>query len=58
MDSLLSMVQMPGGVPVATVTIGKSGVKNAAVLAAQILALKYPAVKKAVKAYRKELAKG
>jgi phosphoribosylaminoimidazole carboxylase PurE protein len=58
MDSLLSMVQMPGGVPVATVTIGKSGVKNAAVLAAQILALKYPAVKKAVTAYRKELAKG
>jgi phosphoribosylaminoimidazole carboxylase PurE protein len=38
-DSLLSMVQMPAGVPVATVAVGKAGAKNAAVLAAQILAL-------------------
>ena len=39
MDSLLSTVQMPGGVPVATVAIGKAGAKNAGYLAAQILAL-------------------
>ncbi|HZX36472.1 MAG TPA: 5-(carboxyamino)imidazole ribonucleotide mutase [Thermodesulfobacteriota bacterium] len=39
LDALLSTVQMPAGVPVATVSIGKSGAKNAAVLAAQILSL-------------------
>jgi phosphoribosylaminoimidazole carboxylase PurE protein len=39
LDALLSTVQMPGGVPVATVAIGKAGAKNAAVLAVQILAL-------------------
>ncbi len=39
MDSLLSTVQMPGGIPVATVAIGSAGAKNAAILAAQILAL-------------------
>ena len=39
MDSLLSTVQMPGGIPVATVAIGKAGAKNAAILAAQMLAL-------------------
>lgn len=39
MDSLLSIVQMPGGVPVGTLAIGKAGAKNAALLAAQILAL-------------------
>jgi phosphoribosylaminoimidazole carboxylase PurE protein len=38
-DALLSMVQMPAGVPVATVAVGKAGAKNAAILAAQILAL-------------------
>ena len=38
-DALLSTVQMPGGIPVATVAIGKAGAKNAAILAAQILAL-------------------
>jgi 5-(carboxyamino)imidazole ribonucleotide mutase len=57
-DALLSIVQMPGGIPVAAVTIGKAGVKNAAVFAAEILALKYPAVKTALLAYRKELARG
>lgn len=41
-DALLSTVQMPGGVPVATVAIGKAGAKNAAYLAAQILALNDP----------------
>jgi 5-(carboxyamino)imidazole ribonucleotide mutase len=43
-DSLLSTVQMPGGIPVATVAIGKAGAKNAAYLAAQILALGDPAL--------------
>ena len=57
-DSLYSMAMMPAGVPVATVTVGKAGVKNAAVLAAEILALKYPKVKKALEEFRKELAKG
>jgi 5-(carboxyamino)imidazole ribonucleotide mutase len=57
-DALLSIVQMPGGIPVAAVSIGKAGVKNAAVLAAEILALKYPAVKTELAAYRKELARG
>lgn len=44
LDALLSTVQMPGGIPVATVAIGKAGAKNAAYLAAQILAVKDPAV--------------
>jgi 5-(carboxyamino)imidazole ribonucleotide mutase len=57
-DALLSIVQMPGGVPVAAVTIGKAGVRNAAVFAAEILALKYPEVKAALTAYRRELARG
>lgn len=42
LDSLLSIVQMPGGVPVATMAIGKAGAINAALLATQILSLKYP----------------
>src|SRR6478609_10960280 len=42
LDSLLSIVQMPGGVPVATVAIGKSGATNAGLLAAQILAISDP----------------
>jgi 5-(carboxyamino)imidazole ribonucleotide mutase len=42
LDSLLSIVQMPGGVPVATVAIGKAGAINAGLLAAQILGIKYP----------------
>ncbi|WCK55016.1 5-(carboxyamino)imidazole ribonucleotide mutase [Aneurinibacillus sp. Ricciae_BoGa-3] len=45
LDSLLSIVQMPGGVPVATVAIGKAGAVNAGLLAAQILGIKYPAVR-------------
>ena len=56
LDSLLSTVQMPGGVPVATVTIGEAGAVNAAVLAVQILATGDPALRKAVKAYREEMA--
>lgn len=47
-DSLLSIVQMPGGVPVATVGIGKAGAINAGLLAAEVLSLKYPEIKKAL----------
>lgn len=54
-DALLSTVQMPPGIPVATVAVGMGGAKNAAVLAAQILALKYPPIKEKLTAYRKEL---
>ena len=49
LDSLLSTVQMPGGIPVATVAIGKAGAKNAAYLAAQIISVADPALAKAVK---------
>lgn len=51
-DALLSTVQMPGGVPVATVAIGKAGAKNAAYLAAQILGLADPTLHKQVNADR------
>lgn len=51
-DSLLSTVQMPPGVPVATMAIGKGGAQNAAVFAAQILALKYPDIAKKLEAYK------
>jgi 5-(carboxyamino)imidazole ribonucleotide mutase len=44
LDALLSTVQMPSGVPVATMAVGKAGAENAVVLAARILGLKYPAV--------------
>ncbi len=52
LDSLLSIVQMPGGVPVATMAIGKAGATNAALFAAAILAGKYPQIKKALIDYR------
>lgn len=52
MDSLLSIVQMPGGIPVATVAIGKAGAKNAGLLAAAIVANKDPHVALALKAFR------
>ena len=52
LDALLSTVQMPPGIPVATVAVGSGGAKNAGVLAAQILALKYPAVAGKLKDYR------
>jgi phosphoribosylaminoimidazole carboxylase PurE protein len=57
-DAMLSMVQMPPGVPVATVAVGSAGAKNAVVLAARILALKDPAVAEALAAYRDHLAQG
>lgn len=52
MDSLLSMVQMPGGIPVATFAIGKPGAINAALFAAAMLALSNPAAKQALNHYR------
>jgi 5-(carboxyamino)imidazole ribonucleotide mutase len=52
LDSLLSIVQMPRGVPVAALAIGKSGAVNAAVLAASILANKHPAIATALDRYR------
>jgi 5-(carboxyamino)imidazole ribonucleotide mutase len=56
-DSLLSTVQMPGGVPVATVAIGKAGAKNAAYLAAQILALADDELSQRLQAEREENAR-
>ena len=52
LDSLLSIVQMPGGIPVGTLAIGKAGAINAALLAAAILGNKYPAIREALKAFR------
>ncbi len=52
MDALLSTVQMPGGIPVATVAVGKAGAKNAGYLAAQILALSDPDLANRIKADR------
>ncbi|MBH44519.1 MAG: 5-(carboxyamino)imidazole ribonucleotide mutase [Gammaproteobacteria bacterium] len=57
MDSLLSIVQMPAGIPVGTVAIGKSGAINAALLAASILSNKYPDIKTKLKSYRTNLTK-
>lgn len=57
-DALLSMVQMPGGIPVATVGVGSNGSKNAAILAAQILALADESVAAKLHAYREELRAG
>ena len=54
MDSLLSIVQMPGGIPVGTLAIGKAGAINAALLAAAILALSEPGVAAALERWRRE----
>lgn len=56
MDSLLSIVQMPGGVPVATFSIGQAGAKNAALHAASVLALADAALAKRLEAWRRNLA--
>ncbi len=58
LDSLLSIVQMPGGVPVGTLAIGASGAKNAGLLAASIVALQDDAVANALNAYRKAQTEG
>jgi len=55
LDALLSVTQMPPGIPVAAVGIGKPGAKNAAVLAARILALKHPDIAEAVASHRESL---
>ncbi|OGP14683.1 MAG: 5-(carboxyamino)imidazole ribonucleotide mutase [Deltaproteobacteria bacterium GWA2_54_12] len=57
LDSLLSTVQMPGGVPVASMSIGKAGAKNAGIFAAQILAVSDPALREALKAHREDMAR-
>ena len=57
-DALYSTVQMPGGIPVATVAIGKAGAKNAAYLAAQIMALSDPELDRRVREDRKRASEG
>jgi 5-(carboxyamino)imidazole ribonucleotide mutase len=54
MDSLLSIVQMPAGVPVATFAIGVAGAKNAALFAAALLAGTYPSIEEALNAFRRQ----
>jgi 5-(carboxyamino)imidazole ribonucleotide mutase len=58
LDSLLSIVQMPAGVPVATFAIGAAGATNAALCAAAILANRYPAVAEALEAFRNSQTSG
>ncbi|HET7755976.1 MAG TPA: 5-(carboxyamino)imidazole ribonucleotide mutase [Steroidobacteraceae bacterium] len=58
LDSLLSIVQMPAGVPVATFAIGAAGAANAALCAASILANRHPAVQTALEAYRERQTAG
>jgi 5-(carboxyamino)imidazole ribonucleotide mutase len=55
-DSLLSIVQMPGGVPVGTLAIGEAGARNAGLLAVRMLATRDPALRAALESYRDELA--
>jgi 5-(carboxyamino)imidazole ribonucleotide mutase len=52
LDSLLSIVQMPAGIPVATLAIGKAGAVNAALLAAAILGSSHPAIREALRRFR------
>jgi len=56
LDALLATVQMPGGIPVATMAIGKAGAKNGAILAAQIIARKDSALAERLRHYKKEMA--
>ncbi len=56
LDSLLSTVQMPGGIPVGTLAIGKAGATNAALLAVSILGTSHPDLLKKIEAYRKKRA--
>ncbi len=57
LDSLLSTVQMPPGIPVATVSIGKSGARNAGILAVQMLALSEPELEKELEIFKQDMAK-
>jgi 5-(carboxyamino)imidazole ribonucleotide mutase len=54
LDSLLSIAQMPGGIPVGTMAIGKAGAINAALLATAILGVKYPEYRDALRKFRKQ----
>ena len=56
LDSLLSTVQMPPGIPVATMALGKSGARNAGIFAAQMLALSDPEVAAAIDRFKKDMA--
>ena len=58
MDALLATVQMPPGIPVATVAIGKGGAKNAAILAIQIIALQDPTLREKLIRNKKDMAEG
>jgi phosphoribosylaminoimidazole carboxylase PurE protein len=58
MDSLLATVQMPAGIPVATVAIGKPGATNAGILAAQIIAISDPSVAQKLRGHKEKLAQG
>ncbi len=58
LDSLFSITQMPGGIPVGCMAVGSAGAKNAAIFAAEILALKSQEVLITVEAYRAKLAEG
>ena len=57
-DALLSVAQMPGGVPVACMAVGSAGAKNAGLFAARILGLKHDGVRQACEDYRRKLAEG
>ena len=57
LDALLSMAQMPAGVPVATVALGEAGAKNAAILAGEILSLADKNLKRKIERFKKELGK-
>jgi 5-(carboxyamino)imidazole ribonucleotide mutase len=57
LDSLLSTVQMPSGVPVATVATGKAGAKNSAILAMQMLGIKYPQIREKLRKHKENIAK-
>lgn len=58
LDSLLSIVQMPAGIPVATVAIGKAGATNAGILAAQIIATSDASVTEKMRSHKEKLARG
>ena len=58
MDSLLSIVQMPAGIPVATVAIGKPGATNAGILAAQIIGVADVSIAKKLVTHKEKLARG
>jgi len=58
MDALLATVQMPGGIPVASMAIGKAGAKNAGIFAAEILSIKYPEIADKLSGFRAEMEEG